>query len=130
MGFNIPDTELQWRFGPSGGPGGQHANRSNTRAELVFDITTSTVFDSETRRRLMDRLGPVVRITEDSSRSQAINRRKAEARLDNLLTEASAPDPPPRRATRPSQSSRQKRLDAKRARGRTKQLRKRPPDDE
>lgn len=91
MRFNIPDAELQWRFGPSGGPGGQHANRSNTRAELVFDITTSNAFDDAIRRRLVETLGPKVRITEDASRSQATNRKAAVAKLDDILAQASAP---------------------------------------
>jgi len=78
--FDIPDSELQWRFGPSGGPGGQHANKSSTRAELRFSIETSRAFDDPMRERLVENLGIEVRITEDGSRSQASARQR---RLDD-----------------------------------------------
>ncbi len=77
MRFDIPDSELRWRFGPSGGPGGQHANKSSTRAELSFEIETSRAFDEPMRERLVEKLGVEVRITEDGSRSQATNRKRA-----------------------------------------------------
>lgn len=130
MELDIPESELQWSFGPSGGPGGQHANRSNTRAELLFDIEQSNTFDDHTRRRLVERLGSSVRITEDASRSQATNRRAAIARLETKLAQAMAPDPPKRKDTRPTKSAKRKRLENKRSRGRTKQLRKRPSGED
>lgn len=130
MRFDIPDSELQWRFGPSGGPGGQHANKSSTRAELDFDIEGSRAFDESMRDKLIDRLGPEVRITEDGSRSQATNRKKAVRRLHAKLEEAARPDPPERRPTGPSRSARQRRLDKKRARGATKQQRRTPSGEE
>jgi ribosome-associated protein len=130
MRFDIPDPELQWRFGPSGGPGGQHANKSATRAELTFSIEDSRAFDDAMRERLTEKLGMEVRITEDGSRSQSTNRKRAVRRLHALLEEAARPDPPKRRPTRPSRSARRRRLDEKRARGERKQSRKPPtPDD-
>ena len=130
MRFDIPDSELQWRFGPSGGPGGQHANKSSTRAELTFSIEASRAFDDPMRDRLVEILGSEVRITEDGSRSQATNRKRAVRRLNAVLEDAARPDPPQRRQTKPSRSARRKRLDEKRARGQTKRTRKPPTTDD
>jgi ribosome-associated protein len=127
--FDIPDSELQWRFDPSGGPGGQHANKSSTRAELKFSIEDSRVFDDPMRQRLVEELGIEVRITEDRSRSQATNRKQAARRLNAILEDAARPDPPSRRTTRPSRAARRRRLDEKRARGETKRTRKPPAVD-
>jgi len=128
--FKIPESELRWRFDTSGGPGGQHANRSNTRAELVFDIEHSLAFDEPTRRRLLARLGTDIRITEDGSRSQSTNRKSAVRRLHARLEDAARPDPSQRRATKPPRSARARRLDDKRARGATKEQRRSPSLDE
>jgi ribosome-associated protein len=128
--FDISDSEMQWRFGPSGGPGGQHANKSATRAELRFSIETSRAFDDAMRERLVQKLGVEVRITEDGSRSQATNRKRAIRRLNAFLEDAARSDPPSRRPTKPSRSARKRRLDDKRARGETKQTRKPPALDD
>jgi ribosome-associated protein len=126
MRFDIPDSELQWRFGPSGGPGGQHANKAATRAELTFDVAASSAFAEDVRDRLVSRLGRSIRIVEDGSRSQVTNRREALRRLHAVLEDAARPPPRPRRATRPSRSARMRRLESKRARGRTKEQRRSP----
>jgi ribosome-associated protein len=122
-GCLIPLRELEWRFGPSGGPGGQHANRSHTRAELRFDVEASGALTERQRARLLDRLGPVVRVVADEERSQKRNRdlalRRLRLRLAGALHEA-----PTRRATRPSKAAKQRRLDAKRRRADTKQARR------
>lgn len=130
MDFDIPDGEYQWRFGPSGGPGGQHANRSSTRAELTFNIESSRAFDDVARERLTRKLGGEVRITEDGSRSQAANRKRAVARLHAMLQDAARPDPPQRRRSTPSRAARRRRLDAKRARGAAKQRRRKPTSED
>ncbi len=130
MRFDIPESELQWRFGPSGGPGGQHANKTATRAELTFDVEESRAFDGSMRDRIVGKLGAEVRITEDGSRSQATNRKKAVRRLHALLDDAARPDPPKRRPTRPSRAARQRRLSEKRARGATKRQRESPNLDD
>jgi ribosome-associated protein len=126
MPFDIPESELDWRFDTSGGPGGQHANRSNTRVELRFDILASVAFDDATRQRLVDRLGSEIRLTESGSRSQTRNRERALARLQGMLDDAGRSPPPPRRRTRPSAGARKRRLADKRARSRTKRDRKPP----
>jgi len=130
MRFDIPESELHWRFDTSGGPGGQHANRSNTRVELTFDIVTSTVFTEAIRTRIMGNVGQSIKIVDDGSRSQATNRKRALRRLHAALDNAARPSPPPRQKTRPSLSARRRRLAAKRVRGQTKQERRRPTAEE
>jgi ribosome-associated protein len=126
--FQIPDNELSWRFSPTGGPGGQHANKTSTRVELTFVISESSAFDGVIRARLVSNLGDEVRVTEDGSRSQATNRKRALRRLDAILDEASKPNAPPRKPTKPSRRAKQKRLEAKRRRAEIKEQR-RPPED-
>ena len=126
--LSIPADELDWTFLPSGGPGGQHANRSSSKVVLRFDAGASRAVDEETRRRLLDHLAdPVLSVTVDDSRSQWRNRQIAKRRLRDRLQAALAPEAPPRKPTKPSRRVRQRRLDAKRARSQTKALRK-PPD--
>ncbi|MHB1913131.1 MAG: aminoacyl-tRNA hydrolase, partial [Acidimicrobiales bacterium] len=70
-GCRIPLSELTWRFTTSGGPGGQHANRSHTAAEVVFDVEASAALGPRQRSRLLDKIGPVVRASASEERSQA-----------------------------------------------------------
>ena len=77
----IPEDELEWRFTGSGGPGGQHANTSNTRVELRFDIEHSPSLGPRQRARLLEKLGPVVRAAASERRSQPQNRELALERL-------------------------------------------------
>jgi len=130
-GVVVPAAELQWRFEPAGGPGGQHANRAATRAVLRFDVAGSRALDPSTRDRILARLGPaapggVVTVVADEHRSQWRNRMEARARLAARLRAALAPEPPPRRPTRPRAAARARRLARKRARGEVKRLRRRP----
>jgi ribosome-associated protein len=127
--WTIPSAELEWRFSTSGGPGGQHANRSNTRADLTFDLFSSNAFPEDVQRRMIARLGmdPLV-VSVAESRSQFRNRMKARSRLRDMLLDANR-IPKQRRATRPTRSSRRRRLEEKRARSETKQLRRRPDPD-
>jgi ribosome-associated protein len=122
----IPLDELEWRFTGSGGPGGQHANTSNTRVELRFDIEGSRALGPRQRARLRTKLGPVVRVTASERRSQHQNRELALERLRSRLADALHVDRP-RIATRPSAGSKARRLDRKRRQGERKQLRRRPP---
>ncbi len=121
----IPDAELSWRFSPSGGPGGQHANRSNTRAELTWDVAGSTAVDESRQRLLLDRLGTSCTVVADDERSQSRNRDAAERRLAQRVREALLIERP-RRATRPTAGSRRRRLEDKRRRSQDKRLRRRP----
>lgn len=125
----IPDAELTWRFSPSGGPGGQHANKANTRAELTWSVAESAVLTEGQRRRLSDKLGPVVSVVVDEERSQSRNRDLAQQRLAARVR-AGLVVPKPRRKTKPSRGSQERRLKTKRGRSRDKQLRRRPGRDD
>lgn len=130
--LTIPGAELEWRFEPSGGPGGQHANRSSTRAVLSFDVGASSALPAEAKATLLARLGPkaagtVVTVSDASSRSQWSNRQRARRKLSGLLADAMRVSPV-RRPSRPSAAARRRRLDDKRRRGEIKRLR-RPPRD-
>ncbi|MEN8234643.1 MAG: alternative ribosome rescue aminoacyl-tRNA hydrolase ArfB [Actinomycetota bacterium] len=129
--ITIPEGELHWSFSPSGGPGGQHANKASTRAELRFSIAESQALDTETRALLLRHLpaDPVV-TTSDESRSQWRNRQIARKRLAERLREALRPDPAPRQLTKPSRAARKRRVNEKRALSRKKRLRRRPSLDE
>ena len=124
----IPLSELSFRFAPSGGPGGQHANKASTRVELRFDIEQSRSLRPGQRARLLARFGPQVRIVADGQRSQARNREEAidrfRDRLADALTVKRARTP-----TRPSRSAVERRLEEKRRRAQQKRAR-RPADDD
>ena len=124
----IPLSELEWRFGPSGGPGGQHANRAHTRAEVRFDVLNTRSLSETQRARVLARLGDVVVISADDERSQLRNRRLALDRLRQRLADALRVEPP-RRPTRPSKGSVQRRLDAKQRQSQRKRERRRPTSD-
>src|SRR5437763_16156123 len=126
---SIPLSELTWFFTASGGPGGQHANTSNTRAEVRFDVLNSPSLGPRQRDRLVERIGPVVRAVAGDERSQARNRALALERLRHRLAEGLKTDRP-RVATRPSVASKERRVESKRQRSDVKRLRRRPADDE
>lgn len=111
--LTIPLEELSWRFSGSGGPGGQHANTANTRVELIFDVATSPSLGPRQRARLLERFGPTVRVVASDERSQTRNRDLAMARLADRLATALRIETP-RRPTRPTKASKQRRLDTKR----------------
>ncbi len=124
----IPLDELDWRFSASGGPGGQHANTSNTKAEVRFDVAGSPSLGPRQRARLLERLGPVVRVAASDQRSQSRNRDLALERLAARLAEGLRIEPV-RRPTRPRPGAKAARLDDKKRRSETKRLRSRPADD-
>src|SRR5438309_9609050 len=121
----IPLEELEWRFSASGGPGGQHANTSNTKAEVRFDVAGSPSLGPRQRTRLLERLGPLVRVVASDERSQMRNRELALERLRSRLAEALRVQRE-RRPTAPTRSSRERRLEDKRRRAERKRLRKPP----
>ena len=120
---SIPVDELEIRTGPSGGPGGQHANRAHTRVEVRFDAESSPSLGPVQRTRVVTKLGPDGRVAADDERSQARNRALALERLAARLAAALHVDPP-RRPTRPSKAAVQRRLDDKRRRSQRKQERR------
>ena len=118
-GGRVPATAVAWRFDPSGGPGGQHANRSSTRVEAVVDLTTAGDVALEVRERLVTRFGAELRVVVDDTRSQARNREIALDRLEARLRDGLAVAKP-RKPTRPSRAARARRMQAKRRRSETK----------
>jgi ribosome-associated protein len=124
----IPAHELTWTFGPSGGPGGQHANRAHTRAEVRFDAESSGSLSQYQRQRIIDRLGSVVIVSADDERSQLRNRRLALDRLRQKLAGALRVETP-RRPTRPGRGAVERRLDAKRRQAARKRDRRGGFDD-
>jgi ribosome-associated protein len=117
--------ELEWRFSSSGGPGGQHANTSNTRVELLFDVESSPSLGPRQRARLLEKLGSRVRIVASERRSQLQNRELALDRLRERLAAALHVERP-RVATKPSRSAKRARVEQKRRVGERKRTR-RPP---
>jgi ribosome-associated protein len=129
----IPGSELHERFSRSSGPGGQSVNTADSRVELSFDVERSSALPEWARTRAAERLagrlaGGVLTVTASEHRSQLRNRQAAASRLAVILTEATAPPPAPRRATRPSRAARERRLAAKRQRSEIKRMRR--PDGE
>ena len=132
-GITIPESELSWRFSRSSGPGGQGVNTADSRVELVWDAAGSAVLSPHQRERLLDRLSGrlvngVLTIAASEHRAQLRNRDAARERLAALVGEALRPPAPPRRATKPSRGSKERRLTAKKQRTDVKRLR-RPPRD-
>jgi ribosome-associated protein len=125
-GVAVPLSEIQVRASRSSGPGGQHANVTASRVEVVFDVGASRALGEGEKRRIAARCGPLVRATAQDTRSQARNRELALERLRSRLAAALVVRRA-RRATRPSRASERRRLETKRHRGEVKRLRRRPP---
>jgi ribosome-associated protein len=121
----IPLAEIELRFSRSSGPGGQHAQRTESRVEAVFDVEASAALSPAQKRRVIAKAGPVLRAVAQDERSQWRNRELAIERLVETLRDALRV-PRRRRPTKPTAASRARRLEAKRRRSETKRLR-RPP---
>jgi ribosome-associated protein len=126
--LTIPSDEVALRVTTSGGPGGQHANRSLTRVVASFDVRGSAVLTNADRELLVERIGPVVRASAGRFRSQGQNRSAALEQLTQKIAVALT-RLPPRRATKPTKGSKVRRVDDKKARSRVKEQRRRPTDD-
>jgi ribosome-associated protein len=124
----VPQDEVVVRVSRSGGPGGQHANTSETRVELAWDVTASAALTETQRALLLERLGPVVRAVAEDSRSQARNRELAFERLAAKVA-AALVVARSRRPTRPTRGAVERRLTAKRRNADRKRGRRAPPDD-
>lgn len=133
-GLEIPESEISWRFSPSGGPGGQHANRSSTRVDLTWNVERSQALNARQRRLIKARLrGRIdasgnLRLSSDTHRSQLRNREEVLRRLEALVGDALRPRSR-RVPTQPSGADRARRLAAKRRRGEIKRLRRPAVDD-
>jgi ribosome-associated protein len=124
----IPADEIELRVTTSGGPGGQHANRSLTRVVASFRVADSLVLSDADRTLLAEKVGTVVRSSASRFRSQAMNKSAALSQLALRIGEA-LERPTPRRATKPTRSSKIRRVDEKKARSRLKDQRRRRDED-
>jgi ribosome-associated protein len=122
----LPIDEIELRVSRSSGPGGQHAQKTSTRVEAVFDVEASAALSPAQKRRVTAKAGPVLRAVAQDERSQLRNRELAVERLVERLREALYVQRR-RVPTRPGKAAVERRLEEKRRRAATKRLR-RPPD--
>ena len=123
----LPIAEVELQVSRSSGPGGQHAQRSETRVVAVFDVEGSSALTPTQKRRVIARAGPVLRAVAQDERSRTRNRELALERLVATLREALRV-PRKRKPTKPTAASRERRLEQKKRRGQVKRLRRAPPD--
>ena len=119
----LPWSDIELRTSRSSGPGGQHAQKSETRVEALFDVEASTALTEAQKKRVNAKAGPVLRAAAQDERSQLRNRELAVERLVEQLREALRV-PRKRKPTAPTPASRERRLDEKRRRGEIKRLRR------
>lgn len=123
----MPRGEIELRTSRSSGPGGQHAQKSETRVEALFDVEASTALSAAQKRRVIAKAGPVLRAVAQDERSQLRNRDLAVERVVAALREALYV-PRARVPTKPTAASRERRIEQKKRRSAVKQLRRQPPD--
>ena len=132
---SIPLSELRYQFSRSGGPGGQHVNRTATQVELTFDVQGSASLDDTQRARVLNKLGSaidsrgILRLTCQTTRSQVRNRAEVTKRFRRLMRQA-LHVAKPRLVTRPHRAAVERRLQEKHRAGMLKQKRRRQPVDE
>ncbi len=124
---SIPLSEIAFRTSRSSGPGGQHAQKSETRVEALFDVDASSALTDRQKHRVLRKAGPVLRAVAQDERSQARNRELALERIANALREALHVDRK-RVPTKPGKAAVERRLEQKRRRSQTKKLRQPPAD--
>ncbi len=124
---SLPRSEIDYRFSRSSGPGGQHAQKTDTRVEASFDVEATSALSEAQKRRVVGKAGPVLRAVAQDERSQWRNRELATERLVESLREALRV-PRQRRPTKPTKASKERRLESKRRRGDVKRLRRPPPE--
>lgn len=111
-GIEIPEDALQWSFARSAGAGGQHVNKTSSKATLVVE-TSSLVGSTVKLQRIAEKLGATITLSCQESRSQWRNRQLCVERLAAMIDEAAAPPPAPRRPTKPTRGSQERRLSGK-----------------
>jgi ribosome-associated protein len=121
----LPLSEIELQVSRSSGPGGQHAQKSETRVVAVLDIEASSALTEAQKRRVIARAGPILRAVAQDERSQSRNRELAVERLVAALREALRVERK-RMATKPTAASRERRLEQKKRRSQTKRLRRAP----
>jgi ribosome-associated protein len=132
--LDIPADEIELKFTPSGGPGGQHANKASTRVEVSWNVATSNALGPRQRQRIKEKLrhridnNGVLRVASDTQRSQLRNREDALARMSHLIADALKPTRK-RIPTGPSKGAKERRLSAKRRRSEVKKQRQKRFED-
>ena len=133
-GITIPAWELWWTASRSGGPGGQHANKTSSRVTLHWSVSQSSALSPAMKARALRKLrsrltgeGELL-VSVDTTRSQHQNRVLARERLAQIVRD-SLKVPKRRVATKPTKGSQRRRIEAKKARGDTKKMRKKPSTD-
>jgi ribosome-associated protein len=121
----VPRSEIEYRFSRSSGPGGQHAQKTESRVEAVFDVEASSALTERQKQRVTAKAGPLLRAVAQDSRSQWRNRELATERLVEQLRSALRV-PRRRRPTKPTEAARERRLQEKRRRSEIKRLRRAP----
>jgi ribosome-associated protein len=119
----LPLSEVELQVSRSSGPGGQHAQRSETRVVAVFDVEASAALTEAQKRRVLARAGPVLRAVAQDERSRTRNRDLAIERLVAALREALRVERK-RVPTQPSAAARERRLQEKKRRSERKRLRR------
>jgi ribosome-associated protein len=127
-GLRVPEGDLEERFSKSSGPGGQSVNTTDSRVEVVLDLTTTSALDEQQRARAVRSLGTRVVVTASEHRSQHRNRSAARKRLGEQLRAALAPPPLTRVPTKPTRGSQRRRVEGKKRRSQVKSLRGRVRD--
>jgi ribosome-associated protein len=123
----LPPGEILLRTSRSSGPGGQHAQKSETRVEAIFDVEASAALSDAQKKRVLAKAGPVLRAVAQDERSQLRNKELATERLVEALREALRV-PRHRVPTKPSKAAKERRLESKKRRSDTKKLRRAPGD--
>jgi ribosome-associated protein len=123
----LPVAEIDFRTSRSSGPGGQHAQKSETRVEALFDVEASGALSDAQKRRVVAKAGPLLRAIAQDERSQLRNRELAVGRIVEQLRTALRVERK-RHPTKPSRAAVERRLEAKKRRSQTKRLRRSEPD--
>lgn len=129
--MTIPDTEIELSYTRSGGPGGQHANKTSTRAELVWNVVDSEALGPRQRARLQQNLRNRIdgngnlRLASDRHRSQLRNKEEVLRRLEDLVREG-LKVPRARIPSKPSRAAKVRRVERKRRHGEIKKARRKP----
>ena len=126
--LELPANEIQWRFSRSSGAGGQNVNKTDSRAEIVFNVFESTTLTSDQKHRIsiqneVKLINGSICIAVQDKRTQYQNRQLALNRLASILRELLKPPPKKRRETIPTRSSQRKRIESKKKRGELKRKR-------
>ena len=135
QGLIIPEAELALRFSLSSGPGGQNVQKNDTRATMIWDISSSPILSDWQRKRLFDKIAGsyltnagLLQVSSEKERSRLRNVRECESKLGDIVRQA-LKRPKVRRATKPSRASKERRIESKKQRGKVKEMRKKVNPD-